>query len=96
MGDKKITLFGREFRDYGWCCHCEDFSTGIGFVVPFAAMKGGGLLYTTSRLYLFGYDYDARVTNGRNNGYCAHCAYVVGLCACLQCKDLGWWTIRRN
>ena len=23
VDDKKITLFGREFRDRGWCCHCE-------------------------------------------------------------------------
>ena len=68
----------------------------VGPDATIVATKDGGSLFTTSRLYLFGYDYDARATNGRDNGYCTHCAYVIGFCACLQCKDLGWWTIRRD
>ena len=40
MNDKKITLFGREFRDYGWCCHCEDVFDGHWFSCNFCRDEG--------------------------------------------------------
>ena len=72
-------------------------STVTGLAAISAETKDGGSLSTTSRLYLFGYDYSAVADNEtRANGYCVHCASVLKSYSCTKCEGFGWWTIRRD
>lgn len=50
VDDKKITLFGREFRDHGWCCHCEDLFDGHWFRCTFCLDEGWWVIVTGSAL----------------------------------------------